>query len=108
MAEYIDREKVLETYGMFTFGEDICSAEDDIELLMRCITEALAADVAPVVHGRWVNIPNKFVSLSSKNGKRYSGNATNCSVCFEVNPNAFKTNYCPNCGAKMDGACENL
>ena len=61
-----------------------------------------AADVAPVVHGRWDNIPNTYMLVASKYGS-YSGNATTCSVCHEVNPNAYKTNYCPNCGAKMDG-----
>ena len=61
-----------------------------------------AADVAPVVHGRWDNIPNTYMLVASKDGS-YSGNATTCSVCHEVNPNAYKTNYCPNCGAKMDG-----
>ena len=61
-----------------------------------------SADVAPVVHGRWDDIPNTYMSVASKDGT-YHGNATSCSVCHEVNPNAYKTNYCPNCGAKMDG-----
>ena len=59
-------------------------------------------DAVEVVHGRWDEIPNKYMSVSTKNGS-YSGHATSCSVCHEVNPNLFKTNYCPNCGAKMDG-----
>lgn len=59
-------------------------------------------DWAQVVHGRWDNIPNTYMLVASKDGS-YSGNATTCSVCHEVNPNAYKTNYCPNCGAKMDG-----
>lgn len=61
-----------------------------------------AADVAPVVHGQWDDIPNEYMSVVSKTGA-YHGNATTCSVCHDVNPNAFKTNYCHNCGAKMDG-----
>lgn len=61
-----------------------------------------AADVAPVRHGRWDAIPNKYIAVASKTGAYY-GNATACSVCHEVNPSAFKTNYCPNCGAKMIG-----
>ena len=60
-----------------------------------------AFDVVPVVHGRWDDIPNTYMSVASKNCA-YHGNATSCSVCHEVNPNAYKTNYCPNCGAKMD------
>lgn len=46
--------------------------------------------------------PHTYMSVASKDGT-YHGNATSCSVCHEVNPNAYKTNYCPNCGAKMDG-----
>ena len=68
--------------------------------------EFLSADVAPVLHGRWDNIPNTYMLVASKDGS-YSGNATTCSVCHEVNPNAYKTNYCPNCGAKMDGERKN-
>ena len=66
-----------------------------------CHAEELV-EYAPVVHGRWDDIPNTYMSVASKDGT-YHGNATSCSVCHEVNPNAYKTNYCPNCGAKMDG-----
>ena len=59
-----------------------------------------AADVAEVVHGEWEDIPNRYICVSGD--KPYRGNATSCSVCHDVNPNAFKTNYCPNCGAKME------
>lgn len=52
-------------------------------------------------HGRWLEIPNAYVSVASKDDS-YHGCATSCSVCGEINPNAYKTNYCPNCGAKMD------
>ena len=60
-----------------------------------------AETVDAVVHGRWDDLPNEYMSVASKTGA-YHGNATTCSVCHDVNPNAFKTNYCPNCGARMD------
>lgn len=66
------------------------------------LREAPTVDVAPVRHGRWDNIPNTYMCVSGKDGS-YHGCATSCSVCHEINPNAYKTNYCPNCGAKMDG-----
>ena len=53
----------------------------------RCINTA--ADVAPVVHGQWVDngIPDSILS--------------GCSVCgFTCGSSSFF--YCPNCGAKMD------
>lgn len=60
------------------------------------VRELPAVDAAPVVHGRW--IPRK--------GKWFS--CFQCSVCGEKisYPTAdgkALTNYCPNCGAKMNG-----
>lgn len=55
------------------------------------------ADVAPVVHGRWVKnwCNNSFI------GHEYA----ECSVCdcHMLDTNQFwNSKYCPNCGAKMD------
>ena len=55
--------------------------------VLRGFEEIPAADVAPVRHGRW---------LHRKNGIAY------CSEC-EIDTVEDDTNYCPNCGAKMDG-----
>lgn len=49
-----------------------------------------AADVAPVVHGHRVD-----------DGGFYA----RCSQCDGVLP--LCANYCPNCGAKMDGGADN-
>lgn len=58
----------------------------------KAIKTAPAADVAPVVHGEWVDTPD--------------GTATICSYCkadWNVFDNdTYRFNYCPNCGAKMD------
>ena len=57
-----------------------------------CIRYMDAADVAPVRHGRWGTHSDRHDSLI-------------CSVCncgfdmWKHDPH----NYCPNCGAKMDG-----
>lgn len=59
---------------------------------------APAADVAPMVHGRWICI-----------NKRYG--EYECSVCHGVDSNCSdyygihavtEQEFCPNCGAKMD------
>lgn len=48
-----------------------------------------SADVAPVVHGRWIMHDDEF------------GLTCECSAChIETMGDG---NYCPNCGAKMDG-----
>ena len=49
----------------------------------RCVNPS--ADVAPVRHARW---------------KSYGKNLGECSECGEIV--SVRSNYCPNCGAKMD------
>ena len=93
MVEYIERKAVSEAVKH--------AWAKGIEPL-QYIEIIPSADVAPVVHGRWDGIPNSYISVASKDSS-YSGHVTSCSVCHEINPNAYKTNYCPNCGAKMDG-----
>lgn len=47
-----------------------------------------AADVAPVRYGRWIASHDEFCA---------------CSICkYPVYVGWNQTNYCPNCGAKMD------
>ena len=61
--------------------------------LKRYVKRVTAADVAPVVHGQWVDngIPDSIL-----NG---------CSVCgFTCGSSSFF--YCPICGAKMDESDE--
>lgn len=107
MSEYIDRECFIEdikTEISNLYMDGIKGTPRPYEELwgfIDRINEQPASDVTPVRHGRWDNIPNSYVSVCSKDGS-YSGNTTTCSVCHEVNPNAYKTNYCPNCGAEME------
>lgn len=59
------------------------------------------ADVAPVVHGRWISLTD------CANAGVY------CSVCHKKvwkedyawcnRKNELRSNYCPHCGARMDG-----
>lgn len=60
----------------------------------------LEADVVPVVHGEWINIP-AYIGADGKLHK-----AQECSVCkafFVSDPNKPYSNhpYCAECGAKM-------
>lgn len=55
-----------------------------------------AADVQPVKHGWWI------WDNSPEFGNPYG--SYKCSECEERQ--SFKENYCPNCGAKMDGGDE--
>ena len=94
--EYIDREKAMEIVKR-TSG-DYAAAWSEIRQLP-------AADVSPVVHGEWIELlRSSFDSTIS----------TQCSCCNEeytykqgklehIGWEYPKYNYCPNCGAKMDG-----
>lgn len=84
--EYIEREALIEEL----------KRRDFLPVIVKHAIEAVpAADVAPVVHGRWKQ--SDFIS-----------GVHACTVCgAQKNPN-FRIgfgawNYCPNCGAKMDG-----
>ena len=116
MSEYIDksalyekiaqleelaRNRYLDTPSSSPFCSRYMAQLNERTTLKNIVADfPSAADVTPVVHGRWDDIPNEYISVASKDGS-YHGHATTCSVCHEVNPNAYKTNYCPNCGAKM-------
>lgn len=67
----------------------------DIKSVLRFIESRPNVDAVEVVHGRWE--PREDVK-----------GFVCCSVCHDCNiydewPDGKKWNYCPNCGAKMDG-----
>ena len=90
---YIEREKVIELINNFGKGaiEDgryTLDSVDDIILLARAVDLIPTVDAAPGVHGKW----------------RKRKNEKTCSVCsFIYYSNNDEWNFCPNCGAKMDG-----
>ena len=87
MAEYIDKEIAL-SLVQSDAPEDEKSAVTIAtakKLVRSIIYRTPTADVAPVVHGKW---------------KRCGKNLGECSECEEIV--SVRSNYCPNCGAKMD------
>ena len=67
---------------------------------VRRLLSIPAADVAPVVHGRWEYIPQTLNTLSQ----------LRCPFCgwWSLDPSIDGAyNYCPNCGARMDGGNDN-
>ena len=63
----------------------------------RCINTA--ADVAPVVHGRWDD-SGRYTFPSGAAAVR----CTNCGCALTVSEYRLNNwNYCPVCGSKMDG-----
>ena len=94
MAEYIEREyavdAVVDVYYYTPYINLSC------EKFEAAIIEIPAADVVPVRHGRWI-----------EKEKYTFGIMYDCSLCEnQILDNGHPWNYCPNCGAKMDGKGE--
>lgn len=89
MAEYIPREALvhrLKNPYLFNITQRI----------FDIISEIPAADVAPVVHGRWDT--GRF-NLETGN---YEEQCTHCRNFSKE----YDKPYCPNCGAKMNGGAD--
>ena len=90
MAEYIERETIKAAMIHYGFKSPDMTVTEFVE------DELPAADVAPVRHGQWIDAypdiePNPMFMYGI------------CSECgFEQGISKY-LNYCPNCGAKMDG-----
>ena len=104
MAEYIERGSLMEAFRTFMaerFDKEKCvSAENCKDCERKCVwhrvvAKAPAADVAPVVHGRWIY--TRIDANCSHCGFEWFASCQECGVCPD------NTNYCPNCGARMDG-----
>ena len=117
MAEkkYIEREALIEhirdlptwwadsggVYGQaMKYPEGMFDCDD----VINSVANAPAADVVEVVHGEWLEVQYTYFGA-----KRYE-----CSQCrddefWKKRYIEIKENYCPNCGAKMDGErkCKN-
>lgn len=95
MAEYIDREELFRIEKLIDTDVLRASkvASTIYDQMMYDIEHISSADVAPVKHGKWVFDAESY--------------EWNCSEChywpIDGSCDEDRTNYCPNCGAKMDG-----
>lgn len=100
MAEYIEREALLDSICYETCGIAFCGATNCAFMAKVC--SAPVADVAPVVHARWIH--SRYEDCSEQ------FELVKCSQCnHEAYAMAFYVrggNYCPNCWAKMDGGAD--
>lgn len=86
--EFISRTEALKDF-------ESCNAENPNWTPQRVKTLLLrqpTADVAPVVHGRWVTHYRSGTTVAE-------GYVSTCCDMW----NNRKSDYCPNCWAKMDG-----
>lgn len=94
MADYIRRDdavKIAEKYGLAN-GSVLGRHTGLADCIARDISDLPAAEVAEVVHGRW--IPTEYPFMNE---------CEDCSSCGYRTLYGNGYDYCPNCGAKMDG-----
>lgn len=98
MAEYIERKSLIDKFDRMGLGEHSFVERVFSDGVRTIIAGIPAADVAPVVHGHFVH-----------DGPRFAGGVDwwHCSSCGKLAAGVeTRFNYCPRCGARMDGgAC---
>ena len=97
MAEYIEREALQNALQRKKSGiadKRYTEGWNDCMIRVKSMVHgAPTANVSPVLHGRWVMKETMIRSPFAKNAY--------CSECLEET--GYASNYCPNCGARMDG-----
>lgn len=117
MAEYINREAAIRALLNDAPEQVSYSREDAAD----CIRYMDAADVAPVVHGRWIleahdervnyrwNVTAECSECCDEQKEIWAGFFPNVPPCIARDVALISaesvnlSNYCPNCGARMDG-----
>ena len=85
MDEYVTKEQVIDWYRPYGQTDEPIP----FETLVSDLRDMKAADVANVRHGRWLFVDTdteQFFLCNRCKKKEY-----------------WESDYCPNCGAKMDG-----
>nr|DAZ47749.1 MAG TPA: zinc-ribbon domain protein [Caudoviricetes sp.] len=102
MAEYIEREAAIHAIMKVYVRTAGYKARERVFEAKEAVHRLPVADVAPVVHGRWI--------------RPHWKNSNYCCDCSECGGEAMHRDYqwhkngiypiCPNCGAKMDGGVD--
>lgn len=98
MAKYIERSAGVAILRAKANMAVLMDAAPYFEKAAQMLEKLPAADVAPVVHGRIVG--------SLEDG-RYRRRFSCCGEDATMITQWVWPNYCPNCGAKMDGGADN-
>ena len=91
MDEYINRERAR--FEAKRYFKNMDKIQEDLDMLFCMLP---AENVAPVRHGRWI-----------EQEKYTFGVLYDCSICGNrILDTGHSWNYCPNCGAIMDGGAD--
>lgn len=101
---YIDPEAFFKVINTLPYKDtsypDASAYNGAISDVADMLTHFPAADVVEVRHGHWKGI----------NRNKYNDDEATCSVCGLTFSSGYSDpswwDYCPNCGAKMDGDTE--
>lgn len=96
MAEYIERSVGVSILRAKANMAVLMDAAPYFEKAAQMLEKLPAADVVPVVHGRWNVIEGRRLDNAI---------CSNCGRRFQAYYEAYS--FCPNCGAKMDGGDSN-
>lgn len=94
MAECIERKVAFDAITDLAGKSPTRSAYEAVWKSARVLKNIPAADVAPVVHGRWLDGRCTAYGWEEPDSCGYDG--------YETEPWRH-TPLCPNCGARMDG-----
>ena len=93
MAEYIERETLIEKLNEAPAYFDSGDIRYGIDIATSMVIEQPTADVVEVKHGEWICLEQEIGLYE-------------CSLCNHKMLRS-KSNFCPNCGAKMDKRSNN-
>lgn len=94
MAEYIDRAAAVKSVLRMRRPENSVAQNRMLSIIQMDMLKLPAADVAPVVHGRWM--------YEKTEGGFHIWRCSRCGRGMNDNPEGIDL-YCYHCGAKMDG-----
>lgn len=107
MAEYIDREALIAEFDRLGLGKHSLVERVFSDGVRAIIAGIPAADVAPVVHGRWEWFDEETGTPLTGHEREWGWR---CSHCKHELPDDYDDpdyrpmlDYCFCCGAKMDG-----
>ena len=92
MARYIDADAAIDAARRSPVGRLMIKKHN----LDGWLLGLPAADVAPVRHGHWVKAERRGCVS-------YADAYAECDHCHKVIFDAWNFDYCPRCGARMDG-----